>query len=92
MPVRKPKEAPPAPNAIGVDAKTMNALTGSADVDFARMALNQVLLSLWSASSSDEDQQALARGAFAALRGIAPADELEGMLAAQMVATHSSAM
>src|SRR3954447_24850094 len=35
---------------------------------------------------------AMQEAAFAAMRGIAPADPLEGMLAAQMVAVHEAAM
>lgn len=43
-------------------------------------------------SLSDAEKLEKYRFAMAMLEGIAPTDELEGMLAAQMVATHSAAM
>jgi hypothetical protein len=43
-------------------------------------------------SLSEEQRQERYESAVAALKGIAPRDEIEGMLAAQMVATHSAAM
>jgi hypothetical protein len=43
-------------------------------------------------AESDEDRANLFNAAAAALIGIGPKDELEGMLAAQMIAAHSAAM
>ena len=42
--------------------------------------------------SSDERQEKQRRATLAALVGIAPRDELEGMLAAQLIASHNAAM
>ncbi len=44
------------------------------------------------ADLSDEERLQHIRSAVAALRGIKPQDEVEGMLATQMVATHAAAM
>jgi hypothetical protein len=66
--------------------------SGSKSREFSDVLMNQVTHCLWF-GSSDRDtyvQQAIA--ADVAMRGIAPKDELEGMLAAQMVATHNAAM
>ena len=43
-------------------------------------------------AESDEERLQHIRAAIAALRGIKPRDEIEGMLATQMVATHAAAM
>jgi hypothetical protein len=44
------------------------------------------------AELSDEERLQHIQSAIAALRGIKPQDEIEGMLATQMVATHNAAM
>ena len=44
------------------------------------------------AELSDEERLQRIRAAIAAMRGIKPQDEVEGMLATQMVATHAAAM
>ncbi len=41
---------------------------------------------------SDEERLQNIQSAIAAMRGIKPQDEIEGMLATQMVATHAAAM
>lgn len=52
--------------------------------------LNQVLSGVWVKDGQKQDDAILA--AVAALEAIAPTDGVEGMLAAQMVATHEAAM
>lgn len=47
--------------------------------------------SLWTAHSDDAGREAQYQAILAALLGIKSADELEGMLATQMVATHTAA-
>ena len=44
------------------------------------------------AEMSEEERFRRVRAAIAAMRGIKPQDEIEGMLATQMVATHAAAM
>ena len=68
-------------------------LTGSPDPRLARLAVVQLTEAMWlPASLSDAERIERVGGALAALKGLAPRDELEGMLAAQMVATHAAAM
>lgn len=75
---------------VGVRASDAQAATGSADENLQLVLINQVSRTLW-APSGLSDAQAI-NAAMAALKGLAPSDELEGMLAAQMVATHAAAM
>jgi hypothetical protein len=63
---------------------------GTTSSKFAGLMLNG-LLNIALRSVSDIDESAL-NGMLAALHGINPADEVEAMLAAQMVATHLAAM
>ena len=68
-------------------------LSGSDDPNFVNVLVNQVASSLWAPSQkSDADKMNAVKAAVAAMAGIAPRDELEGMVAAQMVATHNGAM
>ena len=67
--------------------------TGTNDPELAQRLVNQVYETLWlPAELSDEERLQHIRAAIAALRGIKPRDEVEGMLATQMVATHAAAM
>ena len=55
--------------------------------------VDQVCGTLWAPDDLGEDEKvALIASAISLLRGIRPADEVEGMLAVQMVATHNAAM
>ncbi len=67
--------------------------TGTNDPELSQQLINQVYKTLWMpAELSDEERLQQIRAAIAALRGIKPQDEVEGMLATQMVATHAAAM
>jgi hypothetical protein len=52
---------------------------------------NQALQALWLKASPEERERQLS-ATVAALKGIAPKDELEGMIAAQLLAAHNAAM
>jgi hypothetical protein len=52
----------------------------------------QTINSLWIGHSSPEERDKQCVATVAALHGIKPGDELEGMLAAQMLAAHNAAM
>ena len=66
---------------------------GGSDVDaFNALIARQVTGALYVSADSAADRGAKAVAALAALVSIAPRCELEGMLAAQMVACHSAAM
>src|SRR5947207_13954561 len=58
---------------------------------FADYPQRQVLSAIWP-SSNPEQLTKQYEAALAGMAGIGPGDEIEGMLAAQMVATHSAAM
>ncbi len=79
-----------------VQAENITSLaevTGTEDPKLAQRLLNQVVDTLWMpAGLSDEERIERVRAAVSALKGIKPQDEIEGMLAAQMIATHSAAM
>ena len=66
------------------------ATTGSTDENLALVLMNQVSRTLSRPAGVSEAQ--VMKAALAAMKGLAPRDELEGMLAAQMVATHTAAM
>jgi hypothetical protein len=65
---------------------------GSVSDTFNNVLATQAINSLWLKNSDAEGQDKLMSAALAAMAGIAPKDELEGMLAAQMVAAHNGAM
>jgi hypothetical protein len=52
----------------------------------------QAIASLWTGHSTPEDRNKQMVATVAALHGIKPRDELEGMLAAQMLAAHNASM
>jgi hypothetical protein len=70
----------------------LKALGGSSSDDFNNALANQVVSSLWLAHSDAAGRDKLFHAALAAVVGIGPRDELEGMLAAQMVAAHTAVM
>jgi hypothetical protein len=66
---------------------------GGSDFDtFNNVVANQAIQSLWLAHAEGEDKDRLISAGVGALIGIAPKDEIEGMLAAQMLAVHSASM
>lgn len=70
----------------------LKSLGGSSSDDWNNVLANQVVRSLWLAHSDEEDRQRQMQAAAGALVGIGPKDEIEGMLAGQMIAAHSAAM
>lgn len=83
--------AEPTP-AMQSNDKVLSKTTGSNSKEFTDTLLRQSFYSMWLTHADEDDKKTLIQGMGAALRGIAPQDELEGMLAAQMVATHNAAM
>lgn len=75
------------PGEENPDAKP---IAGSTSVDFANFLASQVM----GVPIADDPAQLehRARAAAAAMQGIAPRDEIEGILAAQIVATHNAGM
>ena len=81
-----------ASSAVATDVKQVSKLGGSRSDAFNRVQLRG-LLGCLAISGRDECHQAeVAQAAVAALNAFHPADEIEGMLAAQAVALHAGAM
>jgi hypothetical protein len=81
----------PAPDDPSM-AGTLKALGGSQNDVFNNILVNQVATALWVAHSDEDTRGQQFLAAVSALVGAKPTDELEGMLAAQMVAAHSAVM
>lgn len=85
-------EAREAPTLM-VSPEGLEAASGSKSAEFHSELLDQVTASLWLPEWKTTDQKVrAAKAAYAALQQIAPRNELEGMLAAQMISTHNAAM
>ena len=66
---------------------------GSQSNDWNTTIANQALQTLWLNNSDDEERdRQLQRATLVALAGIGPKDELEGMMAAQLLAAHNTTM
>lgn len=82
-----------APTKTPVDAKSTKGAIGNEKRAVDQQLIRQVLETLWLPNGINNEQQInRAQAAVELLQGIKPADEVEGMLATQMVATHSAAM
>jgi hypothetical protein len=86
----KPKVIP-SPADKQPSSESLKRVGGSRSDGFNNIVCNQVLSAIWP-SSNPEQLTKQYEAALAAMMGIEPRDEIEGMLAAQMVATHSAAM
>ena len=71
---------------------SLNVIGGSQSNDWNTTIANQALQTLWSDNSDDEGRDRQVSATLAALAGIGPKDELEGMMAAQLIAAHNAAM
>ena len=80
-----------APDPNGPISNT-KYLGGSRYDTFNNEIATQAVHALWSDNSSSENRVRKQQTCLEAMAGIAPQDEIEGMLAAQMIACHSSAM
>src|SRR3954453_19069219 len=90
---KPPPEPTPDPREHLEDWRDKKNLSGSDAAEFSFVLAHQVRGALAYGAAPDpvmKGTQQLA--AFAALAGTRPADPLEGMLAAQMVAVHDAAM
>ena len=70
----------------------LKLIGGSMSDDWNNIVANQVVSALWLNNSDAEQARKQRHAAVDALIGIAPKDELEGMLAAQIVACHNASM
>jgi hypothetical protein len=67
------------------------SLCGSDDDDFCTILVHQVVNALWRHPGSDEVTRQI-EATLAAMIGMKPRDELEGMLIGQLIASHNAAM
>lgn len=70
----------------------LKSIGGSKSDAWNNVLANQTIQSLWMKNSSEEDRDRQLNGTVAALVGIGPRDELEAMIAAQLLAAHNAAM
>jgi hypothetical protein len=71
---------------------TLRHVGGSRSDDWNYLVANDTVRALWLKNSSPETRDRQHNAAIAALVGISPNDELEGMMAGQLIAAHSAAM
>jgi hypothetical protein len=70
----------------------LKCIGGSQSDDFNNIIANQAIQTLWTKHSDKEGLNTQYQALLASLMGIAPRDELEGMLATQMVAAHAASI
>src|ERR1700738_4405747 len=72
--------------------ETLKRVGGSQSDDWKHVLGNQAIQSLWIKQSDNEVRARQYNAAIAGLIGIAPQDEIEGMIAAQLIAAHNATM
>jgi hypothetical protein len=70
----------------------LKSIGGSQSDRWNNTLANQTIQALWLKNSSPEERDKQLSATVAALIGIGPKDELEGMMAAQLLAAHNAAM
>jgi hypothetical protein len=70
----------------------LKSIGGSKSDTWNNVIANQTIQTLWRKNSNEEERKNQVNAAIAGLIGINPNDELEGMLAAQLVACHNASM
>src|ERR1700736_3145597 len=71
---------------------TLKRIGGSQSDHWNNILVNQTIRTLWIKHSDKETQDQQCSATVAGLVGIGPKDELEGMIAAQLLAAHNAAM
>jgi hypothetical protein len=71
---------------------SLKSIGGSQSDHWNNVLVDQTLQTLWTKHSDDEARQRQLTANVQGLIGIAPRDELEGMIAAQLLAAHNAAM
>ena len=86
------KKTKPSPPAKKNKSDSFKIIAGSDHGEFNLTVIGQAVSSLWLAHADEEERSRQVNSVMLALGGIGPRDEMEGMLAAQMVACHNAAM
>lgn len=96
MTTRRKALPSPQPEDFGPDPAdfegTLKMFGGSESDNWNDQLISQAVEALWTANSTQERREKQTRATIAALAGIAPQDEFEGMLAAQLLGAHHAAM
>ena len=87
-----PRRVPVTFDPTEKDKRNLKPITGSEYGDFSEVRLAQVIDSLHLDEAGKEQYEQRIRAVIATMKGVAPGDELEGMLAAQLAATHDAGM
>ncbi|MEM9843437.1 MAG: hypothetical protein AAF965_01440 [Pseudomonadota bacterium] len=91
------KEAPPLADRIIADdperwTGELKRIGGSRSDDWNNVIIGQATQALWLKNSDPDEKMRQVHAAVAGLMGIGPRDELESMIAAQLLAAHSAAI
>jgi hypothetical protein len=70
----------------------LQSISGSDNDDFSNMLVDQVAHALWGGPCDSDEQTRKVTAMLAVMIDMKPRDALEGMLIAQLIATHSAAM
>jgi len=90
---RKPSQDENRSNQFDVSRDGLSVATRSQAEAFALNLFKRTVDTIWVTDNTDQDRVDKAlRAAYDALKGIAPRNETEGMLAAQMIGTHNAAL
>ena len=82
-----------SPQVIKIERTApLRLISGSDGEDFSNILVSQVVNSLWLKHSDSEERARQIDAAITAMVGAKPRDELEGMLIAQLIASHNAAM
>jgi hypothetical protein len=92
MPSKKPKTTTVVADDPDDRKGRLRSIGGSQSDHWNNMLANQAAQALWLNNSSEEERDTRLSATIAAMMGIAPKDELEGMMGAQLIAGHNAAM
>jgi hypothetical protein len=76
----------------GQQRGNLRSISGSDNDDFSNMLVNQVVRALWRGHCDSDEQTRQVTAMPTVMIGMKPRDALEGMLIAQLIATHNAAM
>src|SRR5690349_3930153 len=95
----RPKQKQPAAESVPVTiidperyTGRLKGVGGSQSDDWNNIIATDTIQALWFKNSDERTRNEQTKAALSGLIGIAPRDELEGMMAAQLIAAHSAAM
>src|SRR4051794_29534669 len=94
---QEPKHPAPKPASVTLNDPPRNTgrfrtLGGSQSDDWNKQITDDTVQTLWFKNSDENTRAQQTRAAIQGLVGINPKDELEGMMADQLIAAHSAAM